>query len=135
MELASVPFATTIEHDGRSYEIHIPALTVPKCGHCGRISLDDEGDGQVSEAFRTQAGLLTPEAIRRGRERLRLTQKEFAAMLGVGEASVSRWETGAQIQQRALDRFVRVFFHFPSVRGVLARGPSVADAPGTWGGP
>jgi DNA-binding transcriptional regulator YiaG len=28
----------------------------------------------------------------------RLTQKQFANLLGVGEATVSRWETGAQIQ-------------------------------------
>jgi putative zinc finger/helix-turn-helix YgiT family protein len=120
MELASVPYATTIEHDGRSYEVHIPALTVPRCGHCGRISFDDEADREVSAAFRARAGLLSPEAIRQGREKLGLTQKQFAAMLAVGESTVSRWETGAQIQQRALDRFMRVFFDCRNVRAIVS---------------
>jgi putative zinc finger/helix-turn-helix YgiT family protein len=51
---------------------------------------------------------LALEEIRQGREKLALTQKQFANLLGVGEATVSRWETGAQIQQRAMDRFLRV---------------------------
>jgi hypothetical protein len=37
-----------------------------------------------------------------------LTQKPFANLLDVGEATVSHWETGAQIQQRAMDRFLRL---------------------------
>jgi hypothetical protein len=32
MELATVPYATTIEHDGRSYHVEIPDLTVPPRG-------------------------------------------------------------------------------------------------------
>ena len=34
------------------------------------------------------------DEIHRGREKLGLTQKQFANLLGVGEATVSRWETG-----------------------------------------
>jgi len=32
----------------------------------------------------------------------------------MGEATVSRWETGAQIQQRAMDRFLRVCLASPA---------------------
>jgi hypothetical protein len=28
MQLATVPYETTIEHDGRSYKVNIPELTV-----------------------------------------------------------------------------------------------------------
>src|SRR5260370_42679374 len=108
MHLATVPYAMTIEHDGRSYRVEIPALTVPQCGNCQALSIDDEADQQISAAFPRAARLLTPEEIRQGREKLALTQKQFANLLGVGEATVSRWETGAQIQQRAMDRFLRV---------------------------
>ena len=59
------------------------------------------------------------EEIRQGREQLGLTQKQFANLLGVGEATVSRWETGAQIQQRALDRFLRVCLASPAVVELL----------------
>jgi putative zinc finger/helix-turn-helix YgiT family protein len=113
MELATVPYTTTIEHDGRSYRVEIPALTAPRCANCQAISIDEEADRQISAAFRRAAGLLAPEEIRRGRENLGLTQKQFANLLGIGEATVSRWETGAQIQQRAMDRFVRLCFASP----------------------
>jgi len=119
MHLATVPYATTIEHDGRAYQVEIPDLTVPQCPHCQVISLDDEADRQISAAFRRVAHLLTPEEIRQGRETLSLTQKQFASLLGVGEATVSRWETGAQIQQRAMDRFLRVCFSSPAAVELL----------------
>lgn len=119
MHLATVTYATTIEHDGRAYRVEIPALTVPQCGHCNAISIDDEADQQISAAFRREARLLTPEEVRGGREKLGLTQKQFANRLGIGEATISRWETGAQIQQRAMDRFLRVCLASPAAVELL----------------
>jgi putative zinc finger/helix-turn-helix YgiT family protein len=113
-QLATVAYATTIEHDGRAYRVEVPALTVPQCDNCHAVSMDDEADQQISAAFRRAARLLTPQEIRQGREELGLTQKQFANLLGVGEATVSRWETGAQIQQRAMDRFLRVCLASPA---------------------
>src|SRR5439155_23912467 len=110
MELATLLYTTTIDHDGRAYRVELPGLTVPRCGHCQALSLDDEADRQISAAFRREARLLAPEEIRQGREKLGLTQKQFAQLLGIGEATVSRWETGAQIQQRAMERFLRLCF-------------------------
>jgi putative zinc finger/helix-turn-helix YgiT family protein len=119
MDLATVPYTITIEHDGRSYRVEIPDFTVPRCTNCQAISIDDEADQQISAAFRRVAGLLPPDEIRRGRENLGLTQKQFANLLGVGEGTVSRWETGAQIQQRAIDRFVRLCFASPAAVELL----------------
>ncbi len=119
MILAAAPYATTIEHDGRAYEVKIPNLSAPRCANCQAISIDDDADRQISAAFRRAAGLLAPEEIRQGREKLGLTQKQFANLLGVGEATISRWETGAQIQQRALDRFLRVSFASPAAVELL----------------
>jgi putative zinc finger/helix-turn-helix YgiT family protein len=120
MELATVPYTKTIEHDGRAYRVEISSLTVPRCANCQTISIDDEADRQISVAFRREARLLAPEEIRQGREKLGLTQKQFANLLGVGEATVSRWETGAQIQQRAMDRFLRVCFASPAAVELLS---------------
>ncbi len=119
MRLATVPYTATIEHDGRTYQVEIPGLTVPQCTHCQTLSIDDEADQQISAAFRREAKLLTPEDIRQGREKLGLTQKQFANLLGVGEATISRWETGAQIQQRAMDRFVRLCLASPAAVKLL----------------
>ena len=120
MHLATVLYTTTVEHDGRTYPVEIAALTVPQCGNCQALSIDDEADQQISAAFRRAAGLLAPEDIRQGREKLALTQKQFANLLGVGEATVSRWETGTQIQQRAMDRFLRVCLASPAAVALLA---------------
>ena len=119
MQLATLPYATTIEHDGRTYRVVISALTVPQCAVCQAISIDDEADRQISAAFRGEARLLAPEEIRLGREKLGLTQKQFANLLGVGEATMSRWETGAQIQQRAMDRFLRLCLASPAAVELL----------------
>jgi transcriptional regulator with XRE-family HTH domain len=43
----------------------------------------------------------------------------LARLLGVGEATLSRWETGGQIQQRALDRLLRLYFAVPPARDAL----------------
>ena len=76
-------------------------------------------DQQISAAFRRAAGLLAPEEIRHGHEKLALTQKQFANLLGVGEATLACLETGAQIQQRAMDRFLRVCLASPAAVELL----------------
>jgi transcriptional regulator with XRE-family HTH domain len=65
-------------------------------------------------------GLLTPQQIQEGIERLGMTQKEVAERLGIAEATLSRWLTNTVIQSRAMDNYLRVFFRFPEVRAVLS---------------
>jgi putative zinc finger/helix-turn-helix YgiT family protein len=119
MRLVTLPYVTTIEQDGRAYRVEIPALTVPQCANCRSISIDDQADQQISAAFQREARLLTPDEIRQGREHLGFTQKQFANLLGVGEATISRWEARAQIQQRAMDRFLRVCLASPAAVELL----------------
>jgi putative zinc finger/helix-turn-helix YgiT family protein len=116
---AVAEYREEVEHDGRVYTIVIPALQVLKCANCGALVLDDDANRQVSEALRREAGLLSPAEIRQQREALGLTQKQLANCLQVGESTLSRWETGGQIQQRSLDRFLRAFFCLPQVRAFL----------------
>ena len=74
---AVVPYATNVEHDGRAYLVEIPDLAVARCENCGEIVLDDAANRRISEQFRLQAGLLAPQQIRTGRERLKQTQKQL----------------------------------------------------------
>ena len=119
---AVVDYHEEVEHDGRAYKVRIPGLHVLRCENCGALVLDDEANLKVSEALRAEAGLLTPEEIRSRREELGLTQKQLAEALQVGEWTLSRWETGGQIQQRSLDRFLRAFFELPELRRFLGVG-------------
>jgi putative zinc finger/helix-turn-helix YgiT family protein len=106
-------------HDGRTYVVEVPALLVPRCGHCGELVFNYPAEEQVRRALRARLGVLTPEQIRAGRALLGLSQKDIADRLGVAEATISRWETGAQIPSRAMDNLLRVYFAVPQVRDVL----------------
>ena len=109
-------YRADVEHDGRSYPLTIPNLPVLSCSACGNRALDRESSDRVSKALRTAVGLLLPEEIRSYRMNLLLTQKLLAEHLGIAESTLSRWETGAQIQQRAFDKLLRLYFDVPEAR-------------------
>ncbi len=112
-------YSTELEHDGRKYHISVDNFEVARCENCGAMVFDDAANRRLSDALRSAAGLLLPAEIRAHREALKLTQKALANCLQIAEATLSRWETGAQIQQRAMDRFLRVFFESGEARRML----------------
>lgn len=120
MVIATVPYFIRIDHDGKKYEVNIPRLTVPQCTECKAISIDDEASAQIDGEFRRTAKLLTPDEIRT--ERIRLgydQQRDFAQAFGIGISTLSRWETGAQVQQHFHDKMLRAFFAVPQMRKYL----------------
>lgn len=127
VERETFPYSTDVQYDGRIYSVELRELHAPRCKNCGAIVLDDRANDQIMEALRHQIGLLMPEQIRKNRESLGLRQRDFANLLGVGESTVSRWETGAQIQQRSLDKLMRLCFAFPQARDALADKDWLAD--------
>ncbi len=121
---ATLPtYVAELEHDGRKYRVTLADLQVARCDNCGTIMLDDSANRRLSDALRTAAGLLHPTEIRAHRESLGLTQKALSGFLHIAEATLSRWETGAQIQQRAMDAFLHVFFN-PPTHGVSSARPN-----------
>lgn len=112
-------YSADLEHDGRKYHVTLTDLQAARCDNCGTIMLDAAADRRLSDALRMEVGLLRPAEIRARREELGLTQKELAGQLQIAEATLSRWETGAQIQQRVMDRFLRVFFQSAEARNIL----------------
>lgn len=127
VQLAVVPYTTDAEYDGRTYTITVPELRVPRCQNCGELVLDTNANRQITIALRHHLRLLTPEQIRQNREFLGLTQRQLASHLGIAEATLSRWETGSQIQQRVLDRLLRLYFSSAAVRESLADEEKVGE--------
>ena len=84
MTLATVPYSVAIEHDGRAYRVEIPALTVPQFADCHAISIDDDADGQIHAAFRSEARLLVPEEIRHWLGKPRVESKGVCQPFGCG---------------------------------------------------
>ncbi len=112
-------YSAEVEHDGRKYSVTLTELDVLRCDNCGTIVLDDDADEKLSDALRSAAGLLSPAEIRRKRDELGLTQKVLSGLMGIADTTLSRWETGAQIQQRSMDKFLRCFFNLADVRRFL----------------
>lgn len=96
------------EFRGDTLRIQTPASV---CSKCGWTTVDlqqaDELRKRTADAYRKKHGLLTSEEIKAFRKLLRKTQREFAAFLGVGEASVKRWETWL-VQEKGNDNLIRM---------------------------
>jgi DNA-binding transcriptional regulator YiaG len=126
-----VPYVAHKSHDGRIHTLRIPRLHVLGCGRCGELLFDLDADAQISAALRDKLRLLAPDEIRRRIESLGLTQKAFAARLGIAPETLSRWVSGALIQTRAMDNLMRVVFDVPRVREVLGEKSARARPAGS----
>lgn len=96
-----------------------------RCGSCGeeffsRAQADRSHDLAVERA-RLDDNLLLPSQIKDVRETLGLTQAQFENILGVGEKTCVRWETGRVCQNIATDRLIRLIAADPeNVRRLAA---------------
>ena len=81
------------------------------CRHCGDQIWNDELDPENLQAayrkYRTDHGLLQPEEIKAIREKYALTQTAFAKILGLGEKTIARYETGS-LQDMAQNNLIEL---------------------------
>ncbi|MEQ8786448.1 MAG: helix-turn-helix domain-containing protein [Pirellulaceae bacterium] len=117
--MTTTPYKAEVRHDGRLHLFTIPALEIAACRACGEKVFTEKVDTQINEALRAHLHLLTPVQIRDGIKRVGLSQKTLAARLGIAEATLSRWVNETQIQSRAMDNLLRLFFEIPQVRQAL----------------
>ncbi len=84
------------------------AVPMKVCPGCGTAEADGVDPAEIAFAeYRRSRGLLTPEQIRELRERYKLSQKSFAALLGMSEATINRYEGGG-LQDPSHDQAIRV---------------------------
>ena len=93
---------------GEELLVHMDALV---CSNCNYTTVEgarmEEYMRLGADAYRLKHALLTSSEIRTRRRALRMNQEQFASYLGVGPASIKRWELG-QIQDQAMDRLIRL---------------------------
>lgn len=118
---ATVAHTSEIKHDGRLHTVEIPKLRVPRCAACGEFVFDNDADEQIAQALCEHLGLLSGDQIRTNRDELGLSQRVLAEHLGVAVETISRWENGALIQTRAMDRYLRVYFGVPAARAIMGQ--------------
>lgn len=86
-----------------------------QCSQCGEKLIPHALDQALDNSVRKRRGLLTPAEIKRVRERTGLSQEAMAQLLGVGEKTYTRWETGKSIQNKANDTLIRLVDQDPGV--------------------
>ncbi len=123
-----VDYSTEMEHDGRLYSFTVPNLEILECEACHSRVLPKAALEAVVDKLRAEAGLLKPAEILEKRKRLGLTQEQLANYLRVAKETVSRWETGRQIQQLAMNDFMEAFFAVPALRMYLKRRRGLEQA-------
>jgi len=119
---------TNVLEHAETYTVRGRKITVPVrskyCSSCGESIGSDDVDQEVLNAvyaeYRRQADLLTPERIKEIRKRYRLSQKSLAALLGMSEATVNRYEQGG-LQDQAHDVAIRACESPEFVRNLLGR--------------
>ncbi len=121
----SIPYHAEVKHDGKQHSFFIPELQIDKCSACSEEYFSSETDRQISQELRVHLCFLQPDEIRARLKALAINQSDFAKRIGVAKESVSRWLTGAVIQNRAMDNLMRLFLGLVSVRNALTdNGPN-----------
>jgi putative zinc finger/helix-turn-helix YgiT family protein len=104
------PQLTTIEGERYDEKVQVSteALVCPKCGF-KTIGAENLGEFTllVSDAYRSKHGLFTSTEIKDRRLDMKMSQQQFASYLGVGIASIKRWELG-HIQEPAMNELIRL---------------------------
>lgn len=63
--------------------------------------------------YRKKHGLLSAEEIRAIRERFDLTQADLTCLLHLGANTISRWESGRNVQTAVMDILLRMIRDLP----------------------
>ena len=106
-------------------EVSVP---VRKCSECGFEYLDDAAEDIRHEAVCRHLGVFTPDEIRQVREAYGFSRAEFARLTRLGEATLTRWENGALIQNHAYDQFLGLLRFPENVRRLQRDRSTTADS-------
>lgn len=98
-------------------EIAVPSASHLRCPKCGEIVLRFQEAKRLHEdaceIYRRKHGLLSAHEIRGIRERFSLKQADLARLLRLGANTVSRWESGRNVQTAAMDILLRMIRDLP----------------------
>lgn len=121
-----------MDRRGSERVLTIPNVRRLACNACGEEILDDTASRQVEDARRVAMGLLSSAEIRELRVQFGRTQIQMSRLLGVGEKTYCRWESGAFVQSVAFDNYLRLLREIPQASAALMRlelGGTPGDLP------
>jgi len=93
-------------------EIAVPSAAHLRCPRCGENVLRFSGSKRLGDGaiatYRKKHGLLAADEMRAIRERVGLTQADLARLLRLEPNTVSRCESGRNVQTGAMDLLLRL---------------------------
>lgn len=99
-----------------------------RCKNCGDAVLDTSAKSDPFEfayrEYRRRHGLLQPEDVRDWRRSHHLTQDELAKLLGLGIATINRYENGA-LQTEAHDKMLRQAMEPTNLAKLIAKSEGI----------
>ena len=115
--------------DVRGEEIPVE-IEYYQCQECGEEFENPQPDRDPLEIaykeYRSRKGFVRPEEIRNFRKKFGLTQMEFSQLLGIGIATLSRYENGA-LQSEAHDLQLKLAMKPDNFLHLLKSKPGVLD--------
>ncbi|MCM8760828.1 MAG: type II toxin-antitoxin system MqsA family antitoxin [Candidatus Omnitrophica bacterium] len=105
----------------RNIKLVVKNLNIKRCNKCKEEFLPKEALNRVQAEKHKKRGLLTMEQLKEIRQKLGYTQEEMADLLGVGKKSYLRWEKGLYLQNKAMDRYIRLIAENPENINILKR--------------
>jgi len=109
--------------------VHAHHVPIEICDGCGESFSGPEAARVEHEAICRALDLPTPSEIIALRERLQLSQAEFSELTGIGKATISRWERGRMLPNRALARYLQLLARDPANVTVLKSIVSASRKP------
>lgn len=98
-------------------DVSVPSASHLRCPKCAEVVLRFRDARRLREdaiaIYRRKHGLLSADEITTIRERFALTQADLARLLRLGANTVSRWESGRNVQTGAMDILLRMIRDLP----------------------
>lgn len=94
---------------GEDQVILTAVVPVWKCASCGESYTADGAERRQNVEISAYLGRMRPTEIRRLRERAELRQSDFAEAIGVGVATIKRWEVGEVVPSKNLNNLLVKF--------------------------
>ncbi len=128
---------TTLVPVKKTEELNIRGEIIPveveyfRCEECGEeFEKSRSGYDPLEIAYgeyRRRKGMVQPEEIYKLRKKYGLTQKEFSSLLGIGIATLNRYENGA-LQDEAHDRILRLSMDPRNLLELIENNPGALNS-------
>lgn len=116
---------TEIKVKEENIQVQVKYYQCEECGEDYEIpSSDYDPLDEAYRIYRSRKGLLQPEEIKDFRKKLVLSQKEMSNILGIGIATLNRYENGS-LQSDAHDNLIRSYMQLDNLLHLLEEKPEL----------